>query len=45
MWKLVEVARAADNPIDTSLPFFAVADAFVHSIGKAQLAELMQHLF
>lgn len=42
---LEEMAREADDPLDTSRPFFAVADAFVESVGKAQLAELLQRLY
>lgn len=44
-WKLVEaMAQAADDPIDTSRPYFAVADAFIASVGKGQLGELLQKL-
>jgi len=42
-WKLVQaMAEAAIDPIDTSLPFFSVADAFVESLGKAALGDLLQ---
>lgn len=44
--ELVEaMAKEADDPIDTSKPFFAIADAFVASMGKGQLAELLQRFF
>ncbi|WP_257461938.1 SIR2 family protein, partial [Archangium lipolyticum] len=40
---LVEaMAKAAIDPIDTSLPFFEVADAFERSEGRGALGELLQ---
>ena len=41
--KLVEVmVKACDDPLDTSRPFYAVADAFVASMGRVTLAELLR---
>lgn len=40
-----EIAAEADDSLDTAQPFFAVADAFVASTGRGQLADLIQRHF
>lgn len=40
---LVEaMARASEDPLDTSLPFFKAADAFVASMGRSMLVEILR---